>query len=127
MPRTDLAIFVHFCGSTASEFLMMLSTHLNSAFFVDSGSGSVPSFANAASAFTPSWIRSVASPPSSTSMSGPSLPGHVSICSVHHQYSSSVSPFHANTDAVPALAMVHSETSHGEMYDTTVGTAEEIT
>ena len=27
-----------------------------------------------------------AGPPSSTSMSGPSLPGHVSICSVHHQY-----------------------------------------
>merc|ERR1719265_867626 len=47
----------------------------------------------------------VASPPSSTIKSGPSLPGHVSICSVHHQYSSSVSPFHANTDEVPALAI----------------------
>ena len=30
-------------------------------------------------------------------MFGPSWPGQVSACSVHHQYSSSVSPFHANT------------------------------
>ena len=36
-------------------------------------------------------------------MFGPSWPGHVSICSVHHQYSSSVSPFQAKT-GMPASA-----------------------
>merc|ERR1719379_550511 len=36
--------------------------------------------------------------------SGPSVSAQVSICSVHHQYSGSVSPFHAKTAAVPALA-----------------------
>ena len=46
------------------------------------------------------WMRSVASPPSSTSRSGPEPSGQVSICSVHHQYSSRVSPFHAKTAAV---------------------------
>ena len=34
----------------------------------------------------------------------PSGPGHVSARSVHHQYSSSVSPFHANT-GMPAAAI----------------------
>ena len=41
----------------------------------------------------------VASPPSSTSRSGPLPSGQDSICSVHHQYSSSVSPFQAKTAA----------------------------
>merc|ERR1719388_569402 len=36
--------------------------------------------------------------------SGPSESDQVSICSVHHQYSGSVSPFQANTAAVPFLA-----------------------
>ena len=81
------------------------STHLNSAFVVEAGSGKEPSFSYFSSHFLPSWMSMVASPPSSTIKSGPSLPGHVSICSVHHQYSSSVSPFHANTDEVPALAI----------------------
>ena len=40
---------------------------------------------------------SVASPPSSRIMFGPPPSGQRSACSVHHQYSSSVSPFHANT------------------------------
>merc|ERR550514_667897 len=104
-PRTDLDILVHFFGSFLMDSRMMLSTHLNSAFFVDAGSGRLPSLAYCASYFVPSWMRSVASPPSSTNKSGPSLPGHVSICSVHHQYSSRVSPFQANTDEVPALAI----------------------
>ena len=46
------------------------------------------------------WMRRVASPPSSTSRSGPEPSGQVSICSVHHQYSSRVSPFHAKTAAL---------------------------
>lgn len=45
------------------------------------------------------WMRSVASPPSSTSSCGPSPLGQVRHCSVHHQYSSSVSPFQAKTAA----------------------------
>src|SRR3954465_8778920 len=59
----------------------------------DSGSGTAP----ASSYSAPLWTSSVASPPSSRIMFGPSSPGQVSACSVHHQYSSSVSPFQANT------------------------------
>ena len=39
----------------------------------------------------------MASPPSSSSMFGPPPSGHSNIFSEHHQYSSSVSPFHAYT------------------------------
>ena len=42
-------------------------------------------------------MSSVASPPSSRIMFGPSASGHIKACLVHHQYSSSVSPFHAKT------------------------------
>merc|ERR550514_786232 len=104
-PRIDLPIFVHLSGSFWIDSRISDSTQLNSGLLVEAGSGSDLSFAYCASYLVPSWIRSVASPPSSTSMSAPSLPGHVSICSVHHQYSSSVSPFHAYTEAVPALAI----------------------
>ena len=45
----------------------------------------------------PLCTSSVASPPSSSSRFGPVPSLHISACSVHHQYSSSVSPFHANT------------------------------
>ena len=41
-------------------------------------------------------------------MFGPSSPGHVSAWSVHHQYSSSVSPFHANTGTPSGSAGVPS-------------------
>merc|ERR1719238_2257050 len=104
-PRTHLLILVHFLGSFLMDSRIKASTHLNSAFVVEAGSGKVPSFAYASSRFRPSWMSIVASPPSSTIKSGPSLPGHVSICSVHHQYSSRVSPFQANTDAVLAFAI----------------------
>src|SRR5438309_6400421 len=60
---------------------------------VSSACGTTPP----ASYSVPMWISSVASPPSSTIESGPLPSGQVSICSVHHQYSSSVSPFQANT------------------------------
>merc|ERR1719446_479031 len=79
--------------------------HLNSALSVLAGSGKLPSLAYFCSNSLPLWISRVASPPSSTSKSHPSLPGTVIICSVHHQYSGSVSPFHAKTVEVPALAM----------------------
>ena len=53
-----------------------------------------PRFSNS----TPLWTSSVASPPSSRIMFGPAAArGQRSACSVHHQYSSSVSPFQANT------------------------------
>merc|ERR1719156_502367 len=87
------------------EFLSVWSTHLNSGFVLLLGSGSDLSFANFSSNSLPLWINSVASPPSSTSWSQPSAPGTVIICSVHHQYSARVSPFHANTVEVPALAI----------------------
>ena len=64
------------------------------------GSGTAPAFSNS----TPLWTSSVASPPSSRIMFGPCPSGHVSACSVHHQYSSSVSPFQANT-GMPASAI----------------------
>ncbi len=59
------------------------------------GSGASPAFSNS----TPLWTRRVASPPSSRIMFGPPVGvlGQVSACSVHHQYSSRVSPFQAKT------------------------------
>jgi hypothetical protein len=63
----------------------------NSCESADSGSGTAPAASNS----TPLWTSSVASPPSSRIMFGPPPSGQPSTCSVHHQYSSSVSPFHA--------------------------------
>jgi len=88
----------------AIEFLIVVSTHLNSALSVDDGSGREPSLACASSNFLPSCRSRVESPPSSTICSGPWPDGHVSAFSVHHQYSSRVSPFHAKTEEVVALA-----------------------
>ena len=65
----------------------------NSSLSALAGSGTAPAFSNS----TPLWTSRVASPPSSRIMFGPSLSGQVSACSVHHQYSSSVSPFQAKT------------------------------
>mmetsp|Transcript_15557 Transcript_15557/g.54045 ORF Transcript_15557/g.54045 Transcript_15557/m.54045 type:complete len:422 (+) Transcript_15557:392-1657(+) len=93
----------------SSRRFRIVSTILNSSFVVEVGSGSVPSLAKAFSALTPSWMSSVMSPPSSTMMSGPmplpSSSGHAHAFSVHSQYSSSVSPFHANTAALFACAI----------------------
>merc|ERR1719440_2731996 len=44
-PRTDLDILVHFFGSFLMDSRMIASTHLNSVFVVDAGSGRLPSFA----------------------------------------------------------------------------------
>ena len=54
-----------------------------------SGCGKVPSLANAASSSVPLCLNRVES----------SAPGIVSICSVHHQYQGSVSPFQTETGA----------------------------
>mmetsp|Transcript_940 Transcript_940/g.2055 ORF Transcript_940/g.2055 Transcript_940/m.2055 type:complete len:204 (-) Transcript_940:26-637(-) len=80
--------------------LMICRTILNSGLDVELGSGTAPLLANSSSALYPSWMRSVASPPSSTMMSGPPPSAfQSSMRSVHHQYSSSVSPFQAKTAA----------------------------
>ena len=52
----------------------------------------------------PLWMNRVTSPPSSTTSSGPLWPGWVIASSVQSQYSSSDSPFHANT-GTPDLAI----------------------
>merc|ERR1719440_802169 len=107
-PNMRFAILFHLSGCFARPRLMIVSTILNSALVVDSGSGSVPSFANRSSAFLPSCTSSVMSPPSSTMRSGPSpcaSAGNVIALSVHSQYSSSVSPFHAKTAVLPAAAI----------------------
>merc|ERR1719222_1026906 len=89
------AMRVYLVLSAGIDSLSNCRMHLNSGLSVELGSGRDPSLANFASNSLPLWISSVASPPSSTSWSQPSLPGTVIICSVHHQYSGSVSPFHA--------------------------------
>ena len=62
-----------------------------------SRSGSKAGTAPARSNSYPLWTSSVASPPSSTIRSGPRPSGQTSASFVHHQYSGSVSPFHAKT------------------------------
>ncbi len=96
-PLIDLAIDVHFCGSVRSERWSRPSTIAYSGLVAEVGSGTAPAASNS----TPLCSSIVASPPSSRIMFGPVEPppsaGQVIICSVHHQYSSSVSPFQANT------------------------------
>src|SRR3954465_11215001 len=62
--------------------------------------GTFPAFSNS----TPLWTTSVASPPSSTISVGPLPSPHPSAWLGHHQYSSSVSPFPANTGVPFGLA-----------------------
>mmetsp|Transcript_44007 Transcript_44007/g.108984 ORF Transcript_44007/g.108984 Transcript_44007/m.108984 type:complete len:214 (-) Transcript_44007:288-929(-) len=104
-PTMRAAILVKNWGSRSMLALMMASTHLNSALSVDAGSGIFFSAAKVASAATPSCTRSVTSPPSSTMRSAPDWSGQVMALAVHHQYSSRVSPFHANTLAELPLTM----------------------
>src|ERR1043165_6897619 len=97
-PLIREASCVHLFGETFSERCSRPSTMANSGFDADVGSGTSPVFSNS----TPLCNSKVASPPSSRIMLGPcSSPlapsGHVIICSVHHQYSSSVSPLQATT------------------------------
>merc|ERR1719440_2039201 len=104
-PWHAFAMRVYLVLSAGIESFSNCKMHLNSALSVLPGSGRLPSLAYLSSNSLPLWIRRVASPPSSTSRSQPSLPGTVIICSVHHQYSARVSPFHAKTVAVPAFAI----------------------
>ena len=78
-------------GPRPSERCRVSRTIRNSSESAVAGSGTAPAFSNS----TPLWTSRVASPPSSRIMFGPSPSGQSSACSVHHQYSSSVSPFQA--------------------------------
>src|SRR6266567_2736663 len=92
-PLTCRATAVHLPGAAASDRRSRPSTARHS-----SESSAVPDgTAPARSYSAPLCTSSVASPPSSSSMFGPSPAGQLSACSVHHQYSSRVSPFHAKT------------------------------
>src|SRR6201987_4244685 len=84
---------VHLPGASARELRRRSRTTTHSSESPSAGDGTAP----AASYSAPLCTNSVASPPSSRIMFGASPSGQVSACSVHHQYSSSVSPFQAKT------------------------------
>ena len=93
-PRMPLAIDVHLPGFLVSSSLRNLRmTPHSSGSLSGLNAGTLPAFSNSAALCT----HSVESPPSSTISEGPLPSGHTSASTVHHQYSSSVSPFHANT------------------------------
>src|SRR3954470_18733416 len=78
----------------SSSFRLRASTPRITAYSSESAGpadGTAPIFSNSA----PLCTSSVASPPSSRIMLGPSPSGQSSTCSVHHQYSSRDSPFQA--------------------------------
>src|SRR3954464_5705796 len=91
MIAAPMRVYLPGCSATERRSRSRMTTYSSESF--SSGCGTTP----AASYSVPMWISSVASPPSSTMESGPEPSGQVSICSVHHQYSSSVSPFQAKT------------------------------
>src|SRR3954447_6862056 len=92
-PLISLATVVQRLASSARDLFRTSKTTFCSTLFADSGEGATPLF----SAWTPRCTSIVASPPSSRIMLANRLPGQLRICCVHHQYSSSVSPFQANT------------------------------
>src|SRR4029450_6620044 len=93
-PRMPLAIPVHLPGFWASSLpsAARMTPH-SSGSFSGSKVGTLPAFSYSAALCT----QRVESPPSSPISDGPLPSGHTSASIVHHQYSSSVSPFHANT------------------------------
>src|SRR5690242_10405679 len=99
-PRTSPATAVHLPGAWARELRSTSRMTCHSSGSSSAADGTAP----AASYSAPLCTSSVTSPPSSRIMFGPptepsrpSAPGQLSACSVHHQYSSSVSPFQAKT------------------------------
>ena len=91
----SLEISVHLPGVSARVLFRTPNTTRHSAGSSAVGSGTTPARSNS----TPFSTSMVASPPSSRIMFGPAKPcaDQSKICSVHHQYSSNVSPFQANT------------------------------
>src|SRR3954463_9203028 len=100
MMFAPIRVYLPGCSTTERRSSSRMTTYSSESF--SSGCGTTP----AASYSVPMWISSVASPPSSTMESGPEPSGQVSICSVHHQYSSSVSPFQAKTGTPCGLSAV---------------------
>src|SRR5918997_4125562 len=92
-PLIPAATRVHRRPSAASDrrSTSRITAYSSESFSVVAGTAPAPS--NSA----PLCTSRVASPPSSRIMFGPCPSGHTNTCSVHHQYSASVSPFHANT------------------------------
>src|SRR3954462_3792035 len=86
-------ICVHLVASSCRERWSTDRITANSSESAPAGSGTAP----ARSYSVPLWTSSVASPPSSRILFGPVLLGQTSVCSMHHQYSSSDSPFQAET------------------------------
>ncbi len=92
--RIRSASFVQRLGSRACSPRSCSSTIPHSSSSLSgSNSGTLPAFSNSA----PLCTARVASPPSSTIRSGPPASGHSRASTVHHQYSSRVSPFQAKT------------------------------
>src|SRR5580693_8759852 len=92
-PLISAATAVHLPGSEARDSRSTDRMTCHSSASSSAAAGTCPAASNSA----PLCTSSVASPPSSSSMFGPDSPGQLSACSVHHQYSSSVSPFQAKT------------------------------
>src|SRR3954453_21069735 len=95
-PLMPAPMVVQSCGSSCSVRVSVVRTTAYSSESAVDGSGTAPAFSNS----VPLWTSMVASPPSSRIMFGPSIPSpptQVNACSVHHQYSSRVSPFQAKT------------------------------
>src|SRR5579872_5882934 len=108
-PLIVLAALVHLPGWSASELRSRskMMTHSSGSSLL--GLGTPP----ACSYSAPLCTNSVASPPSSRIMLGPSLSGQVSASSVQRQYSSSVSPFQAKTGMPRGLSGVPSGPTDG--------------
>jgi hypothetical protein len=93
-PRMPRAMAVQRPGFAFSSLVIVLRmTPHSSGSLSGLKAGTFPACSNSAALCT----NSVASPPSSTISDGPAPSGHTSASTVHHQYSSSVSPFQAKT------------------------------
>src|ERR1035438_601763 len=92
-PRMPSAITVQRSSRVSRVRRSRSSTTFHSSVSSSAADGTAP----APSYSAPLCTSIVASPPSSRIMFGPFSPGQVSAWSAHHQYSSSVSPFQANT------------------------------
>ena len=100
MPR---AIFDQTPGrALSSRVKVSRMTPHSSESFSALNAGVLPAFSYSSALCT----NSVASPPSSRIIVGPLPSGHIRASTVHHQYSVSVSPFHANTGVPRGLATV---------------------
>src|SRR3954470_1942207 len=95
-PLMPDATLVQCCGSSSRLRRSVARTTWYSAGSSAVTLGTTPAFSNS----TPLWTSMVASPPSSRIMFGPRVSAsfHASICSAHHQYSSSDSPFQAKQE-----------------------------